>query len=85
LILEPFEAATRKLAVDSAPTISIVLPVVTTLITSLEIRNIDFSIIKQIKRILHCSIEERFEKLFEDQMVKVQDMNFDNKYRCRLF
>jgi hypothetical protein len=69
LLLEPFEAATRKLALDSVPTISIVLPVATTLIASLEGRNIDSSIIKQIKKTLRCSIEERFQKLFKDKLV----------------
>jgi hypothetical protein len=83
LILEPFEAATRKLAVDSLPTISIVIPVITTLITSLEGRNVDPPLIKQIKNTLRCSIEKRLRKLFEDKMVSVQDMKADNIYMYR--
>jgi hypothetical protein len=75
LILEPFEAATRKLASDSLPTISIVLPIITTLITSLESRKNDPPVIKQIKNTLRSSIEERFRKLFEDKIVSVQETN----------
>jgi hypothetical protein len=73
--LEPFEAATRKLASDSLPTISIVLPIITTLITSLESRKNDPPVIKQIKNTLRSSIEERFRKLFEDKIVSVQETN----------
>ncbi|CAF1597382.1 unnamed protein product [Adineta ricciae] len=69
IVLEPFEAATRKLSVEFCPSISLVLPVITTLITSLENRTSDSLIIKQIKNTLRCSIEERFEKLFEDKNV----------------
>jgi hypothetical protein len=83
LILEPFEAATRKLAVDPLPTISIVIPVITTLITSLEGRNVDPPLIKQFENTLRCSIEKRFRKLFEDKMVSVQDMKADNIYMYR--
>jgi hypothetical protein len=84
LILEPFESATRKLAADSVPTISIVLPVVTTLITSLEGRDNDSSIITQIKNSLRCSIEDRFRNVFQDKIVRMSHTNFDDKYRCCL-
>jgi hypothetical protein len=78
--LEPFEAATRKFAVDSLPTISIVLPVVTTLITGLENRKTDPPTIKKIKSTLRCSLEERFCKLYEDKTASVEDMNANNIY-----
>ncbi|CAF1684693.1 unnamed protein product, partial [Adineta ricciae] len=69
LVLEPFEAATRKLALDSLPTMAIVLPVITTLITSLEGGNVESTVITQIKQGLHCSLEERFKKAFDDKIV----------------
>ncbi|CAF3552041.1 unnamed protein product [Rotaria sp. Silwood1] len=68
-ILEPFEAATRKLASDSSPTISIVLPVITTLITSLEYRDADSSFQKKVKDNLRLSIQERFEELSGDKLI----------------
>ncbi|CAF1449987.1 unnamed protein product, partial [Rotaria sp. Silwood1] len=69
VILEPFEAATRKLASDSSPTLSIVLPVVTTLITSLEDRSTDSSFIKKIKDAFRGSIQERFKEIYENKLV----------------
>ncbi|CAF0995632.1 unnamed protein product [Rotaria sp. Silwood1] len=68
-ILEPFEAATHKLASDSSPTISIVLPVITTLITSLEYRDADSSFQEKVKDNLRLSIQERFEELYEDKLI----------------
>ena len=44
----------------------------------------DPSSIKQIKNTLRGSIEDRFEDLFEQKVVSVQDMNFGNKYLCYL-
>ena len=44
---------------DSCPTASIILPVVATLITSLENQTGDSSSIKQIKNTLRASIEDR--------------------------
>ncbi|CAF4628728.1 unnamed protein product [Rotaria sp. Silwood2] len=67
--LEPFEAATRKLASDSSPTISIVLPVITTLLTSLEYRDADSSFQKKVKDNLRLSIQERFEELYQDKLI----------------
>ena len=67
--MEPFEAATRKLACDSLPTLSIVIPVITTLITSLEDRTTDCSFMKKIKDTLRFSIEERFKDLYQTKLV----------------
>lgn len=50
---------------------SIVLPVVTTLITSLEGRSVDSPIITKIKNSLRRSIEERFKNIFEDKIVRI--------------
>ncbi|CAF4983738.1 unnamed protein product [Rotaria sp. Silwood1] len=58
-VLKPFEAATRKLASDSLPTLSIVLPVITTLITSLEKRTSDCSFLKKIKDTLPLAFEAK--------------------------
>ncbi|CAF4563991.1 unnamed protein product [Rotaria sp. Silwood2] len=60
---EPFEAATRILTSDSSPTLSIVLPIVTTLITSLEDRSTDSSFMKKIKDAFCGSIQEQFNPL----------------------
>ncbi|CAF4358213.1 unnamed protein product, partial [Rotaria sordida] len=68
-ILEPFEAATRKLASDSSPTIPIILPVITTLITSLEYRDADSSFQKKVKDNLHLIIQKRFEELYQDKLI----------------
>ncbi|CAF4128237.1 unnamed protein product [Rotaria sordida] len=82
-ILEPFEAATRKLASDSSPTISIVSPVTTTLITSLEYRDADSSFQKKVKDNLRFSIQERFEELYQDKLVLLdprwKDFSFLNR------
>ena len=67
--MEPFEAATRKLACDSSPTLSIVIPVITTLITSLESRSTDSLFIKTVKDELRLSIEERFQSLYSTKLV----------------
>lgn len=72
-ILEPFEAATRKLASETLPTISILLPVITTLITSLEERDADAPSITRIKKSLLCSLEERFSNSFEHRAVSTKD------------
>ncbi|CAF4726739.1 unnamed protein product, partial [Rotaria sp. Silwood2] len=71
VMLEPFEAATRKLASDSLPTLSIVLPVVTTLITSLEDRSTDSSLIKKMKDVFRGSIQERFTEIYENKLVQL--------------
>ncbi|CAF1529976.1 unnamed protein product [Rotaria sordida] len=54
VILEHFGAATRKLASDSSPILSIILSVLTILITSLEDRSTDSSLLKKIKHILRA-------------------------------
>ncbi|CAF4261025.1 unnamed protein product [Rotaria sp. Silwood2] len=69
VMLEPCEAATRKLASDSLPTLSIVLPVVTTLITSLEDLSTDSSFIKKMKDVFCGSIQERFTEIYENKLV----------------
>ena len=53
------------------PTISLVLPVIATLVASLESQTTDPVIIKQIKGTLRHSIEERFPKVFQNKMVSV--------------
>ena len=64
---------------DSCPTASIILPVVATLITSLEHQTGDSSVIKQIKNTLRTSIEERFRKLFEDRVASSPLAPFKNR------
>ena len=70
--MEPFEGATRKLASDSSPTISIVLPVITTLLISFEYRDADSSFQKKVKDNLRLSIQERFEELYQDKLVRTE-------------
>ncbi|CAF4227437.1 unnamed protein product, partial [Rotaria sordida] len=60
---------TRKLASDSSPTIPIILPVITTLITSLEYRDADSSFQKKVKDNLHLIIQKRFEELYQDKLI----------------
>ena len=64
---------------DSCPTASIILPVVATLITSLENQTGDSSSIKQIKNTLRASIEERFKNLFEDRVASFPLAAFKNR------
>ena len=70
MVLEPFEAATRKLSSDSSPTVSIVLPIITALITSLENRVTDPPFLKMIKDTLRTSLEKRFKDIYEDKLVR---------------
>ncbi|CAF3621707.1 unnamed protein product [Rotaria sordida] len=68
VILEHFGAATRKLASDSSPILSIILSVLTILITSLEDRPTDSSLLKKIKHIFHGYIEEQFKKTYNNKL-----------------
>ncbi|CAF2061490.1 unnamed protein product [Rotaria magnacalcarata] len=68
-VLDPFEAATQKLSVDSSPTLSIVLPVVTTLITRLENRSNDSLFLQEIKGNLRRSVEERFKDVYQNKLM----------------
>ncbi|CAF4573250.1 unnamed protein product, partial [Rotaria magnacalcarata] len=67
-VLDPFEAATQKLSVDSSPTLSIVLPVVTNLITRLENRSNDSLFLQEIKGNLRRSVEERFKDVYQNKL-----------------
>ncbi|CAF2262836.1 unnamed protein product, partial [Rotaria magnacalcarata] len=68
-VLEPFEAATRKLSVDSSPTLSLAIPLVTTLFTSLETRSTDSVFLREIKGILRQSLDERFKDIYQNKMI----------------
>ncbi|CAF1089449.1 unnamed protein product [Rotaria sordida] len=69
VILEHFEVATRKLSSDSSPILSIILSVLTILITSLEDRSTDSSLLKKIKDTFHGSIEEQFKITYNNKLV----------------
>ena len=70
---------------DSCPTASIILPVVATLITSLDNHTGDSPFIKQIKNALRASIEERFRNLFADRAVSfyLELRSKIDKFHCR--
>ncbi|CAF0894999.1 unnamed protein product [Rotaria sordida] len=68
VILEHFEVATRKLSSDSSPILSIILSVLTILITSLEDRSTDSSLLKKIKDTFHGSIEEQFKITYNNKL-----------------
>ncbi|CAF3569696.1 unnamed protein product [Rotaria sp. Silwood1] len=73
-VLKPFEAATRKLASDSLPTLSIVLPVITTLITSLEKRTSDSF---EAKKLAYSLLQEEFNYLSRGTTVTSPSNLFD--------
>ncbi len=72
IILELFEDATRKLATDFLPTLSTILPILTSLITSLENQSTDLPLVKKIKDTLRVGLEDRFKNVYEDKLVRRQ-------------
>jgi hypothetical protein len=60
------------LATDFLPTLSIILPILTSLITSLENQITDLPLVKKIKDTLRVGLEDRFKNVYEDKLVRRQ-------------
>ncbi|CAF1459432.1 unnamed protein product, partial [Didymodactylos carnosus] len=65
--LKPFETATRQLALASLPTISKVLPVVNSLLTSLEPSSFDPQTIQKLKDTLRSALKSRFSHIYKQK------------------